>query len=96
MFDHMTRTAKFFSLGRDVSLAEMCFVPRGKDAPEGDGYLIGVASHPREGGRADLVLVDTQHLEDGPDRDGEAAVPDRRPDHGFWVPGDQLPAATST
>jgi carotenoid cleavage dioxygenase len=96
MFDHMTRTAKFFTLGKEVGLAEMCFVPRRKGAPEGDGYLIGVASHPREGGRADLVLVDTQHLEDGPIASVKLPYRIAGQIHGFWVPGDQLPAATST
>jgi carotenoid cleavage dioxygenase-like enzyme len=96
MFDHMTRTAKFFSLGKDASLAEMCFVPRRKGAPEGDGYLIGVATHPREGGRADLVLVDTQHLEDGPIATVKMPYRIAGQIHGFWVPGDQLPTPTST
>jgi carotenoid cleavage dioxygenase len=93
MFDHMTRTAKFFSLGKEASLAEMTFVPRRKGAAEGDGYLIGVATHPREGGRADLVLVDTQHLEDGPIATVKMPYRIAGQIHGFWVPGDQLPSA---
>jgi len=32
MFDHMTRTAKFYQPGKEVSLAEMCFV-RGTRVP---------------------------------------------------------------
>ncbi|MGC1459116.1 MAG: carotenoid oxygenase family protein [Steroidobacteraceae bacterium] len=96
MFDHMTRTARFFSLGHEANLAEMCFVPRRKGAPEGDGYLIGVASHPRDGGRADLVLVDTQHLEDGPVATVKLPYRIAGQIHGFWVPGDQLPAGSAT
>ena len=95
MFDHMNRTAKFFQPGRETNLAEMCFVPRNAKAAEGDGYLIGVASHPRENGRSDLVLVDTAHLEDGV-QVATVKLPYRIAGqiHGFWVPGDQLPAAT--
>jgi len=90
-FDHQARTSKVFSLGPDARLQEMCFVPRKKDAPEGDGYLIGVATRTKENGRADLVLVDTKHLDDGPV--ATVKLPYRIPDqvHGFWVPGDQLP-----
>jgi carotenoid cleavage dioxygenase len=90
-FDHQTNTAKVFSLGPDTRLQEMCFVPRKKGAPEGDGYLIGVANRLKENGRSDLVLVDTKHLDDGPV--ATVKLPYRIPDqvHGFWAPGDQLP-----
>ncbi len=35
-------------------------------APEGSGYLVGVATRNTEGGRADLVILDAEHLADGP------------------------------
>jgi len=35
------------------SLSEATFVPRKKDAPEGDGYLIGIGSSTQESGRSD-------------------------------------------
>ena len=91
MFDHQTRSAQFFGLGPDVGLAEMCFVPRKRGAPEGDGYLIGVASHYKENGRSDLVLVDTKHLDAGPI--ASVKMPYRVPGqiHGFWVAGEDLP-----
>ncbi len=69
----------------------MCFVPRRKGAPEGDGYLVGVCSRQKENGRADLLILDAQHLADGPVATVKLpyrAVPQV---HGFWVPGDQLP-----
>jgi carotenoid cleavage dioxygenase len=91
MFDHQKMASQTFSLGPDARLQEMCFVPRNKKAGEADGYLIGVATHPKEGGRADLVIADTQHLDAGPI--ATVKMPYRIPDqvHGFWVPGDQLP-----
>ncbi len=90
MFDQQTRTAKFYSPGADTSLAEMCFVPRKTGAPEGDGYLIGVASRRKEYGRSDLILVDTQHLEDGPIATVKMPYRVHGQIHGFWVPADQL------
>jgi carotenoid cleavage dioxygenase-like enzyme len=68
----------------------MCFVPRSKDAGEGDGYLIGIVSRMAEKGRSDLVIVDTNDLAAGPV--ATIKMPSRIVGqvHGFWVPGDQL------
>jgi carotenoid cleavage dioxygenase len=91
-FDHQTGKVDFFSPGPDAGLSEMCFVPRRKGAPEGDGYLVGVCSRPKEN-RSDLLIVDAQRLADGPLATVKLpyrAVPQV---HGFWVPGDQLPPA---
>ena len=92
MFDQQTRTARFYAPGHDTSLAEMCFVPRKRGAAEGDGYLIGVASRLNESGRSDLILVDAQHLEDGPIATVKMPYRVHGQIHGFWVPGDELPA----
>lgn len=93
MFDHQKLAAKVFAPGPDVGLAEMCFVPRKADAPEGDGYLIGVAEHRKEGGRSDLLLVDTQHLDAGPVARVKMPYKVVGQVHGFWVPESQLPQA---
>ena len=89
--DHQKQAAKFFTPGPDTSLAEMCFVPRRKDAPEGDGYLIGVATRLKENGRSDLILIDAQHPEEGVI--ATVRMPYRIPGqvHGFWVGGYDLP-----
>jgi len=90
-FDHGTRQTSTFFVGDDAGLQEACFVPRRKGAPEGDGYLVGVANRLLEAGRADLVIVDTQHMEDEPV--ATVKLPFRSPSqvHGSWVPADQLP-----
>jgi carotenoid cleavage dioxygenase-like enzyme len=90
MFDQLEMRAQVFSLGPDVRLQEMCFVPRRPGAPEGDGYLIGIANHLKENSRSDLILVDTQHLALGPV--ARVKMPYRVMDqvHGLWVSGDQL------
>jgi len=90
LLDHQTGTTKHFSPGSDTSLAEMCFVPRKKGAPEGDGYLIGVATKLKENGRSDVLIVDTQNLEDGPVATIKMPYRIVSQVHGFWVPGDQL------
>jgi carotenoid cleavage dioxygenase len=95
VIDQQTQKVRKFSLGPDVTLAEATFVPRRKGAAEGDGYLIGVASYHKQSNRSDLVLVDIDHLEDGPI--ALVKMPYRVPGqiHGFWVPGTELPAATT-
>lgn len=91
MVDHQTGKVGVFSQP-DTRLAEMTFVPRKKGAPEGDGYMVGIASRTKENGRSDLLIVDTQNLAEPV---AVVKMPYRVVDqvHGYWVPGDQLPKA---
>jgi carotenoid cleavage dioxygenase-like enzyme len=91
MFDHSNRQTRQFWVGDDSSLQECCFVPRSKDAPEGDGYLVGVANRLLEGGRSDMIIVDTQHLEDGPIAKVKLPFKTYSQVHGWWVSGYDLP-----
>ncbi|MEO6338597.1 MAG: carotenoid oxygenase family protein [Caulobacteraceae bacterium] len=50
--------------GPTHSLQEVTFVPRSKTAPEGDGYLIGVANNYADM-RSELVIADTADLAAG-------------------------------
>lgn len=90
-FDHQTGKADVFSPGPDASVSEMCFVPRRKGAPEGDGYLVGVCARSREN-RSDLLIVDAQRMSEGPVATIKLPYRAAPQVHGFWVPGDQLPA----
>jgi carotenoid cleavage dioxygenase-like enzyme len=90
-FDHATRTTSEFWVGDDSGLQECCFVPRSKEAPEGDGYLVGVANRLLEGGRADLIIVDTMHMEDGPIAKVRLPFRTYSQVHGWWVPAYALP-----
>lgn len=92
-FDHSTNTQVFWDAGPGTGLAECCFAPKSAGAAEGEGYLMGVASRRNEGGRADLVILDAQHLEDGPV--AVVKLPTRTVGqiHGWWVPEAQLPVA---
>ncbi|MFZ1991086.1 MAG: carotenoid oxygenase family protein [Alphaproteobacteria bacterium] len=90
--DHQTGKVSSFFAGDGSTLNEMCFAPRNAKAGEGDGYLVGIATRHKEGGRSDLVIVDTQNMEAGPV--ATVKMPYRVPGqiHGFWVSGDQLPS----
>jgi carotenoid cleavage dioxygenase len=90
-FDHQNRTYTLYNAGTETSLNECCFAPRCANAPEGSGYLMGVANRKNEGERADLVILDAEHLADGPV--AVVHLPMRIPIqiHGWWVPEAQLP-----
>jgi carotenoid cleavage dioxygenase-like enzyme len=92
-FDHQTRTYKMFDFGPDTSLAEVCFAPRSKDAPEGSGYIMGVATRNNENGRSDLVILDAEHIEDGPVAVVKLPMRAVGQIHGWWVPEEQLPTS---
>ena len=44
---------------------EPVFVPRSPTAPEGDGWLLTVVTHPKEN-RSELAILDASHAGDGP------------------------------
>ena len=91
MFDHATRTTRSFFAGDDVALQEPCFVPRHRDAPEGDGYIVGMAERMLEGNRSDLLILDTDDLAAGPVATVRLPFRIYTQVHGWWVPEDDLP-----
>ncbi|HZF14772.1 MAG TPA: carotenoid oxygenase family protein [Steroidobacteraceae bacterium] len=88
-FDQLTRKTSTYFVGPTSGLQECCFVPRRTGAPEGDGYLVGIANRLLEG-RSDLVIVDTSDLEAGPIATVKLPYRTFGQIHGWWVPGDQL------
>jgi carotenoid cleavage dioxygenase-like enzyme len=90
-FDLQNRSSTLYRAGEGVSLAEACFAPRSKTAPEGSGYLMGVASHTTQANRADLVILDAEHIEDGPVATVKLPTRIVGQIHGWWVPADQIP-----
>lgn len=93
-FDHDTRKVSTHDPGPDTLLSECCFVPRHANAREGEGYLLGVAARMNEGGRADLIILDAEHLTDGPIATVKLPVRSYMQVHGWWVPEAQLPDAS--
>jgi carotenoid cleavage dioxygenase len=90
-FDHQNRTWTLFNAGTDSALAECCFAPRNAKAPEASGYLMGVATRNNEGGRSDLVILDAEHLADGPVATVHLPMRAIGQIHGWWVSEAQLP-----
>ena len=91
-FDNATRTSTLYNAGPGVSLAELCFAPKSKDSGEGVGYIIGVATQ-RDQSRSDLIILDAEHLEDGPVATIHLPVRAAGQIHGWWVREDQMPQA---
>ncbi|MEO6185063.1 MAG: carotenoid oxygenase family protein [Steroidobacteraceae bacterium] len=90
-FDVQTRSSQLYRGGEGATLAEACFAPKSKNAPEGSGYLMGVASYANENGRADLVILDAEHIDQGPIATVKLPTRIVGQIHGWWVPGDQIP-----
>ncbi|HWJ70635.1 MAG TPA: carotenoid oxygenase family protein [Sphingobium sp.] len=84
-FDLHERTLRSFFAGSVGALQECCFVPRHADAPEGDGFLIGVYSDFAER-RSELLILDAQRLDAGPL--ARVVMPFRLSSqvHGVWAP----------
>lgn len=92
-FDNQTRTSTIWNLGTATSLAEACFAPRSANAREGEGYLMGLATRNDQNGRSDLVIMDAEHLADGPVATVHLPMRAVGQVHGYWVPEAQLPVA---
>jgi carotenoid cleavage dioxygenase-like enzyme len=91
-FDLATGKMNSYFAGDTHSLQEVCFVPRSKNAAEGDGYIMGVASNYAEM-RSELIIADAQRLEEGDL--ARVILPFRATSqvHGRWVGEDELPFA---
>jgi carotenoid cleavage dioxygenase len=93
-FDHQTRTTQLYRAGEGTTLAEACFAPKSRHAPEGVGYLMGVASRQKEAGRADLVILDAEHVDEEPVAIVKLPTRIVGQIHGWWVPQEQLASVT--
>jgi len=88
-FDFTSGKLDTYFAGDTHSLQECCFIPRGKNAEEGDGYLIGVASNYAEM-RSELVIADAQRLAEGDI--ARVILPFRLSSqvHGIWVDSSEV------
>ncbi|WP_437674254.1 carotenoid oxygenase family protein [Sorangium sp. So ce131] len=84
LYDHLERRGRYRELGRSSFTSEPIFVARGKDTPEGEGWLLAVVYH-AETDQSDLLVLDALAIE----RDPVAVLrcPHRIPYgfHGSWV-----------
>lgn len=90
-FDHATARTQTYCAGDTVALQECCFVPRRPDAPEGDGYILGMAEQLLECGRSDLLILDAADLEAGPVATVRLPFRVFGQIHGWWVSDAALP-----
>ena len=90
-FDVWNRTRTFWQAPQGASLAEICHAPKSATAPEGAGWVMAVATYAAEGNRADLVVLDSEHIEDGPIATVKLPTRIVGQIHGWWVPGSQIP-----
>ena len=93
VIDHSTGNSRILSVP-GYRLAEMTFVPRRKDAPEGDGYLIGIGDSEAEGGRSDLVLFDLANPDNVPIARVRMPFKCVGQVHGFWADSSDIPGAS--
>ena len=90
--DHQTRSHQLWKAPDTVSLGEPLFAPKSADAAEGEGYLLGVAWHLDQNLRADLLVLDAEHIEEGPIATVHLPTQASPQIHGWWVREDQYPA----
>ncbi|MEO6079520.1 MAG: carotenoid oxygenase family protein [Steroidobacteraceae bacterium] len=90
-FDVQERSSKLWKAPQGMTLNEVCHAPKNKNAPEGAGYLMSLVTYAAENNRADLVILDAEHLQDGPIATVKMPTRVVAQVHGLWVPGDQFP-----
>ncbi|MGE5720874.1 MAG: carotenoid oxygenase family protein, partial [Sphingomonadales bacterium] len=78
--------------GPDTIVQEPCFIPRGKHAPEGDGYVVALADN-LVTNYSDLVVLDAQRVDEGPIARAKLPVRLRSGLHGNWADESKLAMA---
>ena len=90
-FDVVSGAEQSWWCGPDGSIQEPCFIPRAKDAPEGDGWLVAlVDDHVRN--YSDLCIFDACDVAKGPIARAKLPIRLRQGLHGNWAAADQLAA----
>jgi carotenoid cleavage dioxygenase len=88
MVDHQGEDQSWWC-GPVSSLQEPCFIPRSKDAPEGDGWIVMVCNRLAEH-RSDLLLFDALDIAKGPIATIKIPIRLRFGLHGNWANADQI------
>ena len=90
--DMTTGNVKSWFCGDTSSTQEPVFAPKSADAPEGEGYIMGIVNRRAEH-RSDLVIFDAQHIDEGPIATVKIPVRLKYAIHGNWVPALTFPSA---
>jgi carotenoid cleavage dioxygenase len=83
--DMATGQSKSWFAGDTSTTQEPVFAPKSPNAPEGEGYVMGVVNRRAER-RSDLVILDAQHMDEGPVATIRIPVRLKYGIHGNWVP----------
>ena len=89
LVDHETGKDQRWWCGPVSSLQEPCFIPRSKDAPEGDGWIVQVCNRLEEH-RSDLLLFDALDIEKGPIAVARIPLRLRFGLHGNWATAEEM------
>lgn len=84
MVDHKTGKEQKWWCGPVSSLQEPCFIPRSKNAPEGDGFIV-MACNRLEERRSDLLIFEATDIEKGPVATAKIPFRLRFGLHGNWA-----------
>jgi len=77
--------------GPDSGIQEPCFIPRGPDAAEGEGWLVALVDN-HITNYSDLCIFDAQNLPAGPVARAKLPIRLRQGLHGNWTDGSLLAA----
>ncbi|KJX99002.1 lignostilbene dioxygenase like protein [Zymoseptoria brevis] len=89
MHRHSTNETTWFYAGDESLVQEPIFVPRTKDAPEGDGWVIALVERTGKASRCDLVVLDTREFEK-PVAIVQLPFHMKAQVHGNWIEADTL------
>lgn len=89
LIDHQTKAEQHWWCGPTSSLQEPAFIPRSKDAPEGDGWIVMVCNRLAEH-KSDLLIFDALDIEKGPVATVHIPFALRFGLHGNWANADQI------
>lgn len=87
--DMSTGKADTWFCGDTSSTQEPVFAPKSANAPEGDGYVLGIVNR-RDENRSDLVILDAMNMSEGPVANIKLPVRLKYGIHGNWVPASAL------
>ncbi len=89
LIDHQTKKEQHWWCGPTASLQEPCFIPRSKDAPEGDGWIVQVCNR-LDQHKSDLLIFDALKIEKGPVATVHIPFALRFGLHGNWANADEI------
>ncbi len=89
--DHQTRSWQLWKAPATVSLGEPLFVPSRADSREGEGICSASPSISTKPCARILVILDAEHVEQGPIATVHLPVQASPQIHGWWVREDQYP-----